>query len=65
LTYLDEVEHCCDATLESAKNQLQAMEDITKNTELKLITVPRLVKCFIFSMVHYIIMGLSVHIWEN
>jgi hypothetical protein len=43
LTYLDEVEYYCDATLESSKNQLQAVKDSTRNSELKLTTVPRLV----------------------
>jgi hypothetical protein len=43
LTYLDEVEHYCDATLESSKNELQAVKDSTRNSELKVTTVPRLV----------------------
>ncbi|XP_033609333.1 uncharacterized protein LOC111869461 isoform X2 [Cryptotermes secundus] len=42
LTYLDEVEHYCDATLVSSKNQLQAVKDSTRNNELKLTTVPRM-----------------------
>jgi hypothetical protein len=40
LTYLDEVEHHCDATLESSKIQLQTVKDSTRHTELKL-TMPR------------------------
>ena len=43
LTYLDEIEQCCDATLESAKNELQKVQDSTRETELKMVSMPKLV----------------------
>jgi hypothetical protein len=49
LTYLDEVEHCYDATLDSAKRQLRAVKNTTQNSELKFLTVPRLVNFVLFN----------------
>jgi len=45
LTFLDEVEHCCDTTTESAGTQFQAVKDTTQN-ELSFTAVPRLVNLF-------------------
>jgi len=45
LTFLDEVEHCCDATTMTAKTQVQGVKDTTQN-ELNCTAVPRLVNMF-------------------
>ncbi|KAJ9585490.1 hypothetical protein L9F63_002691, partial [Diploptera punctata] len=42
LIYLDEIELCNDATLESAKNQLQQIQDSTRNAEIKMTSIPKL-----------------------
>lgn len=43
MTYLDEVEHYSDASLESSKIQLQSERNSAQNVEGKMTTMPRLV----------------------
>jgi hypothetical protein len=43
LTFLDEVERCCETTSESTKTQFQAVKNTRQSNELKFTAVARFV----------------------